>query len=73
VSKWLKDKKSSVTQRSTSEIKQRKIPAKVLYYFSLIPILQRFLMTINIGKNMRWHSNDQADDGKLRHPTNGGA
>ena len=35
--------------------KAKKIPQKILRYFSLIPKLQRLYMSTKISKEMRWH------------------
>ena len=45
-----------------------KIPAKIFRYFPLTKRLQRFYVTKDMAKNMRWHSEGRTDDEKLRHP-----
>ncbi|XP_070010162.1 uncharacterized protein [Nicotiana sylvestris] len=46
----------------------RKIPAKVLRYFSLKLRLQRLFMSSETSKTMRWHHEERNKDGVLRHP-----
>ncbi|KAG8493340.1 hypothetical protein CXB51_010684 [Gossypium anomalum] len=45
----------------------RKKPVKVMRYFPLIPRLQRLFMSSKTA-DMRWHNDQQTDDGLLRHP-----
>ncbi|XP_074375135.1 uncharacterized protein LOC141716863 [Apium graveolens] len=44
------------------------IPAKVLWYFPLIPRLRNLLNTTQIAKDMTWHKTERQNDGKIRHP-----
>ena len=46
----------------------KKIPAKVLHHFPLVPRLQRQYMTEDTAKDMKWHKDGRTEDGKLRHP-----
>ncbi|KAF7128108.1 hypothetical protein RHSIM_Rhsim11G0023200 [Rhododendron simsii] len=48
--------------------KGKKIPQKILRYFPLTPRLQRLYMTLEIAKDMRWHSDKRVDDEQMRHP-----
>lgn len=66
--RWKPSKRSSVVSTSNEMTEHRKIPAKVLRHFPLIPRLQRFFITKDIAKKMRWHSEGRVNDEKLRHP-----
>jgi len=45
----------------------KKLPNKVLCYFSLILTLLRMYKTSKITKNMDWHDEHRVKDGVLRH------
>ncbi|XP_071729876.1 uncharacterized protein [Rutidosis leptorrhynchoides] len=47
----------------------KKVRAKVLRYFPLIPRLQRLFMSPKMAESMRWHLESRTKDGILRHPT----
>ncbi|XP_074359908.1 uncharacterized protein LOC141700032 [Apium graveolens] len=49
--------------------KQEGVPAKVLWYFLLIPRIRNLFNTPQIANNMTWHETEREHDGKLRHPT----
>ncbi|XP_022031474.1 uncharacterized protein LOC110932449 [Helianthus annuus] len=42
-------------------------PAKVLWYFPIIPRLKRLFANPKESKLLRWHSDERKEDGKLRH------
>ena len=44
------------------------IPAKVMWYFPVIPRLQRLFMIKGISEDLRWHATRRKTDGVLRHP-----
>ncbi|XP_074323898.1 uncharacterized protein LOC141660813 [Apium graveolens] len=44
------------------------IPAKVLWYFPLIPRLRNLFNTAQIAKDMTWHKTERQNDGKIKHP-----
>ena len=46
----------------------KKIPHKVLRYFSLTPRLRRLYMSGQRAKDMRWYIDKHVDDGIMRHP-----
>ncbi|XP_035843728.1 uncharacterized protein LOC110929331 isoform X4 [Helianthus annuus] len=48
--------------------KIKKIGAKVLRHFPLIPRLQRLFMSSKTAASMRWHEESRTKDGYLRHP-----
>jgi hypothetical protein len=50
--------------------KKKWLSCKILWYFPLIPLLQRLFMNEEISTYMRWHKDKMIDDKKLRHPTN---
>ena len=50
--------------------KVKKIPQKILIYFSLISRLQRLYMSTKIAEEMRWHHEQQVpEENILSHPT----
>lgn len=51
----------------------KKIGAKVLRYFPLIPRLQRLFMSSKIAASMKWHEESRTKDGYLRHPADSAA
>ncbi|XP_028117214.1 uncharacterized protein LOC114314886 [Camellia sinensis] len=51
----------------------KKIPHKVLRYFSLTPRLKRLYMSKKTATDMRWHNEKRVDDDILRHPVDGEA
>lgn len=44
------------------------IPAKVLWYFPIIPRMKRLFQSKTIAEDLRWHSTKRKEDGVLRHP-----
>lgn len=48
--------------------KGRKIEAKILFYFPLIPRLKRLYMMVEIDRLMRWHYDGRSTDGEMHHP-----
>ncbi|GJV08965.1 hypothetical protein Tco_1346621 [Tanacetum coccineum] len=44
------------------------IPAKVMWYFTIIPRLQQLFEIQNILEDLRWHGTRRITDGVLRHP-----
>jgi len=51
-----------------SDVSMKGPPAKVLWYLPIIPRFKRLFANVTDAKNIRWHSKDRKDDGKLRHP-----
>ncbi|XP_074369114.1 uncharacterized protein LOC141709517 [Apium graveolens] len=47
---------------------QEGVPAKVLWYFPLIPRIRNLFNTPQIVKDMTWHDTERQKDGKIRHP-----
>ncbi|KAL8154913.1 hypothetical protein AgCh_000317 [Apium graveolens] len=47
---------------------QEGVPAKVLWYFPLIPRIRNLFNTPQIAKDMTWHDTERQKDGKMRHP-----
>ncbi|KAH1091802.1 hypothetical protein J1N35_019059 [Gossypium stocksii] len=47
----------------------KKKAIKILRYFPLIPKLQRSFMSSKTAESMRWHHDQQTNDGLLRHLT----
>jgi len=70
-----REKQESCDKCHTSRWKdiERKLPAKVLCYFPLIPKLLRFYKSSKIAEDMIWHDNHRIKDGVLRRPADGKA
>ncbi|GJT05654.1 hypothetical protein Tco_0840116 [Tanacetum coccineum] len=47
---------------------QNNSPAKVMWYFPIIPRLQRLFKLESISEDLRWHATRRITDGVLRHP-----
>ncbi|GKD82270.1 hypothetical protein Tco_1349109 [Tanacetum coccineum] len=57
-----------------SNIPRKKVPKKVLRYFSIIPILQRLYKSSHTAKEMTWHATGKCTElGKMQHPVDGRA
>ena len=50
---------------------EKRLAAKVMWYFPIIPRLKHLFAIAKTAKLMRWHAEDRVNDGKLRHPTDG--
>ncbi|KAI3448745.1 hypothetical protein Pfo_005410 [Paulownia fortunei] len=51
-------------------VNKKKIPQKILRYFSLKPRLERLFLSKHTARDMRWHKEKRVEiDGVLRHPT----
>jgi len=48
--------------------KKENVPAKVLWYFPIIPRLLRMFSIPEIAKLLRWHETSRSKDGMVRHP-----
>ncbi|GJX70417.1 putative transposase-associated domain-containing protein [Tanacetum coccineum] len=59
-SKWNVDNKTKKVYKN--------IPAKVMWYFPIIPRLQRLFKIESILEDLRWHATRRITDGVLRHP-----
>ena len=51
--------------------RNKRPPAKVVWYFPIIPRLKRLFANAKTAKLMRWHAEDRLVDGNLRHPADG--
>ncbi|XP_076886075.1 uncharacterized protein LOC143535814 [Bidens hawaiensis] len=51
------------------DVRKNGPPAKMLWYFPIIPRLQRLFSNEKEAKLLRWHSEERINDGKLRHVT----
>nr|XP_043625896.1 uncharacterized protein LOC122597363 [Erigeron canadensis] len=49
------------------DVKKNGPPAKVLWYFPIIPRLQRLFASKKEARLMRWHFDERKKDGKIRH------
>ncbi|XP_074327830.1 uncharacterized protein LOC141665746 [Apium graveolens] len=45
------------------------VPAKVMWYFPIIPIFKRMFKSSSTAELMSWHANNRNKDGKMRHPS----
>nr|GEZ31300.1 hypothetical protein [Tanacetum cinerariifolium] len=53
---------------------RKKVPKKVLHYFSIIPRLQRLYKSSHTAKEMTWHATGKCTEpGKMQHPVDGKA
>ncbi|KAJ9535973.1 hypothetical protein OSB04_un000865, partial [Centaurea solstitialis] len=59
-SRWKVDDKTEKLYES--------VPAKVLWYFLIIPRMKRLFQTKTIAKDLIWHETSRKKDGVLRHP-----
>jgi hypothetical protein len=50
---------------------EKRLAAKVMWYFPIIPHLKCLFAIAKTTKLMRWHAKDRVNDGKLRHPADG--
>lgn len=50
------------------ERKKKRSPAKVMWYFPIIPRLRRLFANKEHAKLVRWHKEERKVDGKIRHP-----
>jgi hypothetical protein len=49
---------------------KKRVPAKVMWYFSIVPHLTYLFSNKTHAKMMLWHKEDRKQDHMLRHPTN---
>ncbi|KAH0669665.1 hypothetical protein KY285_023833 [Solanum tuberosum] len=52
----------------SQEHKGKKVAHKILQHFPIKPRLQRLYMAKETSKKMRWHKEENIDDGVMRHP-----
>nr|CAH65845.1 OSIGBa0147B06.4 [Oryza sativa] len=50
------------------QLTKKRIPAKVMWYFPIIPQLRRLFRNKGNARMMRWHAEEHQQDGMLRHP-----
>ncbi|XP_071714684.1 uncharacterized protein [Rutidosis leptorrhynchoides] len=62
------DGESTTQADNDGDYEGKKVGAKVLRYFPLIPHLQRLFMSPKMTEFMRWHEESRTKDGILRHP-----
>nr|GEW01701.1 hypothetical protein [Tanacetum cinerariifolium] len=60
ISRWKVDNKTHKVYKN--------IPAKVMWYFPIIPRLQQLFKIQSISKYLRWHATWRITNGVLRHP-----
>nr|GEV27232.1 hypothetical protein [Tanacetum cinerariifolium] len=61
ISRWKVDNKTHKVYKN--------IPAKVMWYFTIIPRLQRLFKLESISEDLRWHATRRIKNGVLRHLT----
>ena len=50
---------------------KKKVPAKVMWYFSIIPRLKHLFRNKTNAKLMQWHKEERKQDQLMRHPVDG--
>ncbi|XP_022007380.1 uncharacterized protein LOC110906580 [Helianthus annuus] len=60
-------KRKNETNDYDDDVMKNGPPAKLLWYFPIIPRLKRLFANPKGSKLLRWHSEERKDDGKLRH------
>ncbi|XP_052134047.1 uncharacterized protein LOC127752685 [Oryza glaberrima] len=50
---------------------KKRVPVKVVWYFPIIPRLERMYANKKHAKLMRWHHEERKKDGMIRHPADG--
>nr|AAK52569.1 Putative Tam1 transposon protein TNP2 [Oryza sativa Japonica Group] len=53
------------------QLTKKRIPAKVMWYFHIIPRLRRLFRNKGNARMLRWHAEERQQDGMLRHPADG--
>nr|AAU43925.1 putative polyprotein [Oryza sativa Japonica Group] len=53
------------------QLTKKRIPAKVMWYFPIIPQLRRLFRNKGNARILRWHAEERQQDGMLRHPADG--
>ncbi|XP_027915007.1 uncharacterized protein LOC114174367 [Vigna unguiculata] len=67
-SRWKKKGHETTSEHNLINEKQhKKLLAKVLRYFPLIPRLKRMFMSSKTSKSMVWHTENNTNDGLMRH------
>ncbi|XP_056697520.1 uncharacterized protein [Spinacia oleracea] len=58
----------SVCNASRYKKEEGRVPAKVLWYFPIIPRFKRLFSNARDAEKLTWHFDSREDDGFLRHP-----
>nr|AAX95159.1 transposon protein, putative, CACTA, En/Spm sub-class [Oryza sativa Japonica Group]AAX96751.1 transposon protein, putative, CACTA, En/Spm sub-class [Oryza sativa Japonica Group]ABA92366.1 transposon protein, putative, CACTA, En/Spm sub-class [Oryza sativa Japonica Group] len=53
------------------QLSKKRIHAKVMWYFPIIPWLRRLFRNKGNARMLRWHAEERQQDGMLRHPADG--
>nr|CAH66657.1 OSIGBa0092J07.3 [Oryza sativa] len=53
------------------QLTKKRILAKVMWYFPIIPRLRRLFRNKGNARMLRWHAEERQQDGMLRHPADG--
>ncbi|XP_052151771.1 uncharacterized protein LOC127770146, partial [Oryza glaberrima] len=53
------------------QLTKKRISAKVMWYFPIIPRLRRLFRNKGNARMMRWHAEEHQQNGMLRHPADG--
>jgi hypothetical protein len=51
--------------------KYKDVPESRMFYFPIIPRLQRLYTSTKTASHMRWHKEKRSEEGVLRHPADG--
>ena len=69
------EKRYKIRQNDPGDIdgepSKKKVPAKVMWYFPIMPRLKRLFRNKDHAKLMRWHKEECKQDQLLRHPADG--
>ncbi|XP_021991056.2 uncharacterized protein LOC118486217 [Helianthus annuus] len=60
-------KRKSKTGEYDNDVTKNGPPAKLIWYFPILPRLKRLFSNEKEAKLLRWHSDERINDGKLRH------
>ncbi|XP_026460716.1 uncharacterized protein LOC113361826 [Papaver somniferum] len=67
-SRWNEDT-SNMEDDDMIDKPEKKIPVKVLRYFSIVPRLKRLYKPADLAQQLIWHGMHKSKDGKIRHPS----
>ncbi|XP_071699899.1 uncharacterized protein [Rutidosis leptorrhynchoides] len=61
------DESTKQADHNDGDYTGKKVGAKVMHYFPLIPLFQTFFMYLKMAESMRWHEESRTKDGLLRY------
>ena len=68
--KWYKISQNDPGEVDGEPVK-KKVPAKAMWYFLVMPHLKGFFRNKSNAKLMQWHKEERKQDQMLRHPADG--